>query len=477
MSENLEEFRDAWLAEARSRLIAIDPVAASPSELIMASALLKQYDFVDQYIGLTPERTAMILEMSAADFGAWIALPRNQFALAQTLSDPVAVEIIFRDASGATVITGDAAAMTVIAASNAVMTTIVASNAAMKAVADSSVAMTVIAANATAMAAVTTSSVAMTAVVISPVAMAAIWGNDTARAILQANSDAITLFTGVDANTGLFAACVLADIDPSQFADAAAVLASPVAMTAIWGTTELRGGWNLLLAVPLANSAFANSSNNVCLFAACVLANIDPSQFADVAAVLASPVAMTAIANTQMAIKMICFHSGAMTAVALNAIALNAAAKSAIARSEFCLSPFLQDRATDIKNTLTSAPTSLFVVKSTSVALTAIYGTRCGVVGYVNDVYTTEVSSSSSLRSGGLFVLVKTGGLFEGSASNSLSLFIKHLQSNTPAKEIPLNGAYQTKNVNAICVGGLAVNSNSTSSSQGGVVFDAWEAV
>jgi hypothetical protein len=188
MSHNLEEFREAWLTEARKRLIDTDPAMASPAQLVYASALLKQYDFVDQYLGLTPERTAMILAMSAEDFAAWIEVPRNQFALVETLSDPIAVEIIFRDETATGAITGNMTAMTVLAASSEAMTTLAASSTAVSILTESDTAMTAIAASVTAMDpfivwalhAFAESGTAMTAVAASDVAMACIVNNNTA---------------------------------------------------------------------------------------------------------------------------------------------------------------------------------------------------------------------------------------------------------------------------------------------------------
>ena len=81
--------------------------------------------------------------------------------------------------------------------------------------------------------AVAASQVAMTAIVKSPVAMAAMWRSDTAIKALQANATAWKMFTGATSAVMGKTVAILANLDPSGYADMTAVAASQVAMTAV----------------------------------------------------------------------------------------------------------------------------------------------------------------------------------------------------------------------------------------------------
>lgn len=91
------------------------------------------------------------------------------------------------------------------------------------AVAASQVAMAAVIGNATALNAVVTSSVAMAAIVKSPVAMAAMWRSDTAIKALQANATAWKTFTGATSAVMGKTVAILANLDPSGYADMTAV--------------------------------------------------------------------------------------------------------------------------------------------------------------------------------------------------------------------------------------------------------------
>ena len=101
------------------------------------------------------------------------------------------------------------------------------------AVAASQVAMTAVAASQVAMAAVASSQVAMAAIVKSPVAMAAMWRSDTAIKALQANATAWKTFTGASSAVMGKTVAILANLDPSGYADMTAIAASQVAMAAV----------------------------------------------------------------------------------------------------------------------------------------------------------------------------------------------------------------------------------------------------
>ena len=90
-----------------------------------------------------------------------------------------------------------------------------------------------VAASSTAMAAVTASSTAMAAIVAAPVAMAALWRSDTAIKALQANATAWKTFTGATSAVMGKTVAILANLDPSGYADMTAIAASSTAMTAV----------------------------------------------------------------------------------------------------------------------------------------------------------------------------------------------------------------------------------------------------
>ena len=90
-----------------------------------------------------------------------------------------------------------------------------------------------VAASQVAMAAVAASQVAMAAIVKSPVAMAAMWRSDTAIKALQANATAWKTFTGATSAVMGKTVAILANLDPSGYADMTAIAASQVAMAAV----------------------------------------------------------------------------------------------------------------------------------------------------------------------------------------------------------------------------------------------------
>ena len=77
----------------------------------------------------------------------------------------------------------------------------------------------------------------MAAIVKSPVAMAAMWRSDTAIKALQANATAWQTSTGASSAVMGKTVAILANPDPSGYADMTAVAASQVAMAAIIGNS------------------------------------------------------------------------------------------------------------------------------------------------------------------------------------------------------------------------------------------------
>ena len=139
----------------------------------------------------------------------------------------------------------DYADIDAVAASQVAMAAIQKSQTALNAIAASSMATAKYAAGAAGlnpadyadMTAIASSQVAMAAIVKSPVAMAAMWRSDTAIKALQANATAWKTFTGATSAVMGKTVAILANLDPSGYADMTAIAASQVAMAAVIGNT------------------------------------------------------------------------------------------------------------------------------------------------------------------------------------------------------------------------------------------------
>ena len=145
-----------------------------------------------------------------------------------------------------------------------------------------------VAASSVAMTAVAASQVAMTAVAASQVAMAAVIGNATALNAVVTSSVAMT-----------------------------AVAASQVAMTAI---QKSQTALNAIAASSMATAKYAAGA-----------AGLNPADYADMAAVASSQVAMTAVASSQVAMAAVAASNTATKAIAASQTALNAIAGSTTA--------------------------------------------------------------------------------------------------------------------------------------------------
>ena len=225
------------------------------------------------------------------------------------------------------------------------------------AVVTSQVAMAAVAASQVAMTAVAASQVAMAAIVKSPVAMAAMWRSDTAIKALQANATAWKTFTGASSAVMGKTVAILANLDPSGYADMTAIAASQVAMTAVAASqvamAAIIGNPTALNAVvtsqvamaavassqvamtaiqksQTALSAIAASSMATAKYAAGA-AGLNPADYADMTAIAASQVAMTAVAASQVAMTAVAASNTATKAIAASQTALNAIAGSTTA--------------------------------------------------------------------------------------------------------------------------------------------------
>ena len=146
----------------------------------------------------------------------------------------------------------------------------------------------------------------MAAIVKSPVAMAAMWRSDTAIKALQANATAWKTFTGATSAVMGKTVAILANLDPSGYADMTAVAASQVAMAAIQKSQT-------------ALSAIAASSMATAKYAAGA-AGLNPADYADMTAIAASQVAMAAIAGSGKARVAITNSSVALAALASSSL-------------------------------------------------------------------------------------------------------------------------------------------------------------
>ena len=185
------------------------------------------------------------------------------------------------------------------------------------AVVASSTAMAAIIANSTALNAVVTSSTAMAAIVAAPVAMAALWRSDTAIKALQANATAWKTFTGATSAVMGKTVAILANLDPSGYADMTAIAASSTAMTAIQKS-------------PTALNAIAASSMATAKYAAGA-AGLNPADYADMKAVAASSTAMAAVAASSTAMAAVGNSITAMSAISASSTALTALCNSPLA--------------------------------------------------------------------------------------------------------------------------------------------------
>ena len=160
--------------------------------------------------------------------------------------------------------------------------------------------------------AVAASSVAMAAIVKSPVAMAAMWRSDTAIKALQANATAWKTFTGASSAVMGKTVAILANLDPSGYADMTAVAASQVAMTAIIGNST---ALNAVVTSSVAMAAIQKSQTALSAIAASSMATakyaagaagLNPADYADMTAIAASQVAMAAVAASATARAAVC---------------------------------------------------------------------------------------------------------------------------------------------------------------------------
>lgn len=177
-----------------------------------------------------------------------------------------------------------------------------------------------VAASQTAMAAVIGNATALNAVVSSSTAMAAIQKSQTAKDAIAASSMATAKY-----------AAGAAGLNPADYADMtvlaasstamAAIVASPTAMAAIWRNNSA------VAAVQKNTTAwktFTGATSAVMGKTVAILANLNPADYADMTAVVASSTAMTAVIGNATALNAVVSSQTAMTAVAASTTAMTA---------------------------------------------------------------------------------------------------------------------------------------------------------
>ena len=250
------------------------------------------------------------------------------------------------------------------------------------AVAASQVAMTAVAASQVAMAAVASSQVAMTAIVKSPVAMAAMWRSDTAIKALQANATAWKTFTGASSAVMGKTVAILANLDPSGYADMTAIAASQVAMTAVAASQV---AMTAVAASQVAMAAVASSQ--------VAMAAVASSQVA-MTAIIGNPTALNAVVTSQVAMTAVAASQVAMAAIAGSGKARVAITNSSVALAALASSPLKKSVSTSAYNgnyakLVTNGP--CFIISATHNNSGWTFGVRY--------VYTSETASGAKTYS------------------------------------------------------------------------------
>ena len=278
----------------------------------------------------------------------------------------------------------------------------------------------------------------ITAVAASATAMAAVAASWTAVAaihrggnlsVIQQTPSAWAVFTACGSGVIGPAVADLAGLDPADYADMDAVVASELAMdavvasyisiAAVYGTPAAYAVWK---DTAYAAEAMASASSVAVGKAAVELAGLDPDDYADAAAVAAS--------------------STAMQAVAASAVALNLCLKNGTARGKLAGSAHLQGLYSTINSTVNN--TSYFD-KTSAQALDS--GSKRATGGTNTDNTATANQS--------LALIQKMGSWSNGRSTTTV---IYHLQGGAQVHSVttstgPINSGTGVT-ANKICIGG-----------------------
>jgi len=191
-STDLTDFRNQYLAKAKTELLAVDVATADRNTLIINAALLRGYDSVNKFDAIGPDAIYPLTLMTGAELNTYLSDPANAESFEAILASPEARTALLNSSTAFAAVIASSTAMTAVAASSTAMTAVAASSTAMAAVIASSTAFAAVIASSTAMTAVAASSTAMTAVIASSTAMTAVAASSTAMTAIAASSTAMT---------------------------------------------------------------------------------------------------------------------------------------------------------------------------------------------------------------------------------------------------------------------------------------------
>ena len=261
-----------------------------------------EFDSWDELLGDEDRCKAMM-----ANELLWRALSASGVAMGKTVATLAGLSCSAYDDMSA--VAAFSTAMAAVIANATALNAVVSSSTAMTAVASSQTAMTAVASSQTAMAAVASSQTAMTAIISNATALNAVVSSSTARTAIVASSVAMSAITSSSMATAKFAVGA-AGLDPTAYADMAAVAASQTAMTAVASSQTARAA---IEKSQVAKDAIAASDMATAKYAVGA-AGLKPADYANMAAVAASQTAMAAIATS----------STAMSAISASTTAINA---------------------------------------------------------------------------------------------------------------------------------------------------------
>lgn len=203
-SSNLTDFRNQYLAKAKTVLTTVDLANCSETDLILQSAMLRAYDAVNRFDAITPEAISLLESMSAAELESYLSDASNRQSFEQVVSSGEAMRAVVSSVGAMAAITNSAKAMSALAGSTTAWASVMANTAAYTVVLASATAMTAVAASSTAWAAVMNNSSAYALVLASATAMTAVAASPTAMAAVVASTSAMNLLLSSSVGRGAF---------------------------------------------------------------------------------------------------------------------------------------------------------------------------------------------------------------------------------------------------------------------------------
>jgi len=213
-------FRDSFLAEAETRITAVNPTTATTNDLLVSGALYKMAASVASLDLISTQALSLLTAMSGTQLESYLQNPDAMLSFQRIVADTPAMNTLVLNGSIMSAIMASTTAMSAIAASTTAMNAITASTTAMSAIAASTTAMNAIngsslaiakysaslagldptvyagmndiAASTTAMNAIAASTTAMSAIAASTTAMNAITASTTAMSAIAASPLSVT---------------------------------------------------------------------------------------------------------------------------------------------------------------------------------------------------------------------------------------------------------------------------------------------